>query len=76
MSLPFDLKAAVCDVIMETGFVTSAEDYIRQFYGKGFDELTVCEAEMIVRNLKDKPGCLFNTKEGGYGCREKSNNAG
>jgi hypothetical protein len=56
----------VCIVIQETGFLGSAEDYIRKFYNKEFIELSVCEAEMLVNSLKDKKGCLFNTKEGGY----------
>ena len=64
--IPFKLKQAVVNVIMQTGFLGNAEDYIKQFYGKAFDELTVNEAEMIVRNLSDKEGCLFNTTEGGY----------
>jgi hypothetical protein len=65
-AFPFNLKAEVCSVIQDTGYVGSAEDYIRQFYGKGFDELTVNEAEMIIANLQDKKGCLYETKEGGY----------
>jgi len=65
--LPFDLLGKVCSVIQDTGYLGSAEDYVKQFYGKEFSELTVCEAEMIVRNLSDKPGCLHGTKEGGYG---------
>ena len=56
----------VCCVIMETGFVGSADDYVKKFYGKEFVELTQVEAEMIVNNLQNKKGCLFNTQEGGY----------
>jgi hypothetical protein len=47
---------------MDTGFVGNAEDYVKTFYGKPFEELTVCEAEMIVRNLSDKPGCLHQSE--------------
>jgi len=61
--LPFDLLGKVCSVIQDTGFVGSAEEYVKQFYGKEFKDLTICEAEMIVRNLSDKPGCLHETKE-------------
>ena len=57
--LSLELKAEVCSVILDTGFISSAEDYVKQFYGKSFDELTVCEAEMIVRTLSTKPGCLY-----------------
>lgn len=57
-NLPFKLYGEVCSVIMDTGFIGSAEDYVQQFYGKPFAELTVCEAEMIVRMLGNKPGCL------------------
>ncbi len=57
--LPFKLLGDVCSVIQDTGFVGSAEDYVQQFYGKSFAELTVNEAEMIVRTLGNKPGCLF-----------------
>lgn len=64
--LPFKLMAEVCSVIQDTGYVGSAEEYVQTFYGKPFVDLTICEAEMIIRNLKDKEGCLFNTKEGGY----------
>lgn len=60
--LPFKLLGQVCSVIQNTGFIGNAEDYVRQFYGKGFEELTVNEAEMIVRQLGGKPGCLY---EGG-----------
>jgi hypothetical protein len=57
-NLPFKLLGEVCTVIQDTGFVGSAEEYVKQFYGKEFKDLTVCEAEMIVNMLKDKPGCL------------------
>jgi len=67
--LPFDLLGKVCSVIQDTGFVGSAEEYVKQFYGKEFSELTICEAEMIVRTLADKPGCLSETKEGGDGAK-------
>ena len=53
----------VCCVIMETGHGGSADDYVRQFYGKPFVELTACEAEMIIRQLGTKPGCLFEAGE-------------
>jgi hypothetical protein len=56
----------VCSVIQDTGFIGSAEDYVKEFYGKPFAELTIWEAEMIVRNLSSKEGCLHGTKEGGY----------
>jgi hypothetical protein len=56
----------VCCVIMETGFVGNADEYVKQFYGKPFVDLTTCEAEMIIRTLGNKPGTLLNTKEGGY----------
>jgi len=59
--LSSELLAEVCSVIQDTGFVGSAEAYVKQFYGKTFAELTVNEAEMIVRTLKNKPGCLNNT---------------
>jgi hypothetical protein len=57
--LPFNLLSQVCSVIQDTGFIGSAEDYVKQFYGKPFAELTVCEAEMIVRTLGNEPGCLY-----------------
>lgn len=57
--LPFKLMAEVCSVIQDTGFIGNASDYIQTYYGKSFAELTVCEAEMIVRTLGTKPGCLF-----------------
>lgn len=57
--LPFNLLCQVCSVIQDTGFIGSAEDYVKEFYGKPFADLTVCEAEMIVRQLGTKPGCLY-----------------
>ena len=57
--LPFDLLGQVCSAIQDTGFVGSADGYVQQFYGKSFADLTVCEAEMIVRQLENKPGCLY-----------------
>lgn len=57
--LSFDLRAKVCVVIMDTGYVGSAEEYIKEFYNKEFDELTTCEAEILVRTLENKKGCLF-----------------
>lgn len=56
--LPFNLTMEVCSVIQDTGFIGSAEDYVQKYYGKPFSELTVCEAEMIVRTLSNKKGCL------------------
>ena len=56
----------VCIVIQETGFLGSAESYVKKFYGKEFVDLTQVEAEMIVNNLQNKKGCLFNTPEGNY----------
>jgi len=56
--LPFELFREVCSVILDTGYAGSAEEYVQEFYGKPFAELTVCEAEMIVRTLGNKPGCL------------------
>jgi hypothetical protein len=44
---------------MDTGYVGSAEEYIKEFYNKEFDELTTCEAEILVRTLENKKGCLF-----------------
>ena len=64
--LPFELMGKVCSVIQDTGYLGSADDYIKEFYGKPFAELTVCEAEMIVRNLSGKEGCLYGTKEDGH----------
>lgn len=58
MSLPFSLKSQVVSVIMDTGFVGNAEAYVQKYYNKTFDELTVNEAEMIISNLQNKPGCL------------------
>ena len=58
-NLSFKLKSEVCIVIQDTGYIGSAEDYVKEFHGKLFDELTVCEAEIIVRTLSDKPGCLY-----------------
>jgi len=52
------LMAEVCSVIMDTGFIGSADDYTKAYYGKPFNELTVCEAEMIVHILGPRPGCL------------------
>lgn len=57
--LSFNLLSQVCSAIQDTGFMGSAEDYVRQFYGKAFADLTVCEAEMIVQQLEIKPGCLY-----------------
>ena len=59
--LSFELLGQVCSVILDTGYTDSAEDYVKQFYGKPFSELTVCEAEMIIRTLGTKPGCLSET---------------
>jgi hypothetical protein len=53
-------------ILQDTGFLGTAEDYIKQYYGKTFEELNLNEAEMIVANLKEKKGCLVGTKEGGY----------
>ena len=64
--IPSKLLAEVCSVIMDTGFVGNAEDYVQKFHKVPMSELTVCEAEMIVRTLGDKKGCLFNTAEGNY----------
>lgn len=69
--LSFKLKAEVCSAIQDTGFIGSAEEYVRTFHKKEFGELTVCEAEMIVRTLGNKPGCLYGTKEGGYDAQKK-----
>ena len=57
--IPSDLSNKVCVVIMDTGFIGSADDYVKTYYGKPFSELTVNEAEMIVRTLGNKPGCLY-----------------
>ena len=57
--LSSDLRAKVCVVIMDTGYVGSAEEYFKEFYNKEFDELTTCEAEILVRTLENKKGCLF-----------------
>ncbi len=56
--LSFDLRSKVCVVIMDTGYVGSAEEYVKEFYNKEFDELTTCEAEILIRTLEDKRGCL------------------
>ena len=56
-NLPPDLLEKVCIVIMDTGFAGSADEYVQQYYGKPFAELTICEAEMIVRTLSNKQGC-------------------
>lgn len=67
MIIPPKLSDEVCSVIQDTGFLGSAEQYVRKYYGKSFADLTVCEAEMIVRTLGSKPGCLNGVehKEGG-----------
>ena len=57
------MRFDVVDVIIESGYAGCAEEYVKQFYGKTFDELTVCEAEMIIKNLK--PGDLFKPVKGG-----------
>ncbi len=57
--LPFELLCEVCSIIQDTGYIGSAESYIKEFYGKDFSQLTACEAEMIVRQLGNKPGCLY-----------------
>ena len=49
----------VCSVIQETGFVGTANEYVKIYYGKSFEELTYVEAELIVRQLGSKPGCLY-----------------
>jgi hypothetical protein len=43
---------------MDTGFTGSADEYVQKYHNKPFEELTVCEAEMIVRHLGNRPGCL------------------
>ena len=58
-ALSLKLLGEVCSVIADTGYLGSAEEYVREYYGKSFQELTQCEAEMIVKNLGDKKGCLF-----------------
>ncbi len=58
-NLSLELLGEVCSVIQDLGYLGSAEEYVQEFYGKPFQELSQCEAEMIIRNLKDKPGCLF-----------------
>ena len=58
-TIPFTLKAEVCSVIQDTGFIGNPSEYIKTFYGKAFEELTTVEAEMIVRQLGTKPGCLY-----------------
>lgn len=65
-NLSSELIGQVCSAIMDTGFVGSADDYVKHFYGKPFVDLTTYEAEMIIRTLGNKPGCLFNTPEGNY----------
>jgi len=60
IKLSLELLGEVCSVILDTGFSGSAEDYVKTYYGKPLSELTVNEAEMIVRNLSNKPGCLFD----------------
>ena len=59
----FKLKAEVVSVIQDTGFPGSAEEYVHKYYRKEFDELTVCEAEMIILMFKDKPGILVPKEE-------------
>jgi len=59
--LSSDLRGKVCIVIMDTGYVGSAEEYVKEFYNKEFDELTTCEAEILVRTLENKRGCLFDS---------------
>ena len=59
MPLPSELLREVCVVIQNTGYIGDAESYVQEFYGKSFDELNICEAELIIRTLKDKPGCLY-----------------
>lgn len=63
--LPQNLLYETVNVILQTGFAGSAEEYVQTYYGKDLKDLTVCEAEMIVRCLKDKDGCLSTTIEGG-----------
>ena len=72
MTLPFKLLGELCSVIQDTGFVGSAEEYIQQFYNKSFEQLNVCEAEMIIMRLKEETGKLFNTKEGNYDIAPKT----
>lgn len=64
--IPFNLKMEIVVIIQDTGYLGTAEEYVKQYYGKSFDELNLNEAEMIVANLKKRPGCLVGTKEGGY----------
>ena len=66
MAIPFNIKMEVVVILQDTGFLGTAEDYVKQFYGKTFEELNLNEAEMIVANLKEKKGCLVGTEEGGY----------
>lgn len=58
-----ELMKEVCSVILDTGFSGSSEEYVKVFYGKPIEELTTCEAEMLVNQLKDKPGCLHGGKD-------------
>ena len=60
--LPFELFTEVCSVIADTGFFGSVEEYIKTYYGKSFAQLTVNEAEVIVRTLSTKKGCLYEGK--------------
>jgi hypothetical protein len=50
--LPSKLQRDLCSTILDSGCIGSAEEYVRTFYGKGVTDLTVCEAEMIIRVLK------------------------
>lgn len=56
------MRFDVVDAIIESGYAGCAEEYVRERYGKTFNDLTVCEAEMIIKNLK--PGDLFEPVKG------------
>ena len=55
--LPFKLLCEVCSTILDSGYYKSPEEYVREYYKKEFYELTIAEAEYIVKFLK--PGCLY-----------------
>lgn len=59
--LATNLRMEVVSTIMDTGFHGTAEEYVQKYYSKTFDELTQCEAELMIKILRKRPGCLNET---------------
>ncbi len=46
-------------VIMDTGYIGSADDYCKEYYGSAFSDLSDEQIKLIIKTLKDKKGCLW-----------------